>query len=243
MFIILSQALFWSIKRWYSCTMSKMHIFSLFLLFTSILSCQKESITPIAHSQTIVQQRKKEPIHLSYPIMDMGVDRIGGGIRKVPLIGGILRKFTEVFADITIRAKGTKVEIEPTRFSFPELDDVDFSIIQNINLEQVILKINDEDQKKKNINFIKKMKVLLNVYDEQEGDIVIRILDYDRDLAQDDCQGKCIRMNVTKNSWKEILSKYRDFTLNVELIIDSVPKSQMSIDGVVDFSIGIDLGF
>lgn len=217
-----------------------LHILALLFL---LISCQKESITPIANSQTIAQQRKKEPIRLSYPITNMGVDRIGGTIRKVPLIGGILRKFTEVFADITIKAKGTKVEIEPTRFSFPELDEVDFDIIENINLEKVILKINDEDQRKKNINFIKKMKIVLDVYDEIEGDISIRILDYNREEMEDDCQGKCIKMNIARSNWKEILSKYRDYTLNVELLIDSVPKSQMSIDGVIDFSVGIDLGF
>lgn len=213
------------------------------IVLTLFLSCQKESITPIAPAQTIVEQRNDAPIKMSYPIVNMGVDRIGGTIRRVPLIGGILRKFTEVFADITIKAKGTVVDIEPTHFSFPELDDVDFDIIKFINLDNVVLKINDVKEKKKNIDFIKKMKIHLTVFDDIEGEMKVRILEFDRETSTDNCNGKCIRMEVVKSNWKEILSQYRDFIISVELIIDKVPKSEMTIDGLIDFSLAIDLGF
>lgn len=111
------------------------------LIFISIcllgLSCSKESITPAFGIEKISDQIGD--ISLSYDV-DEEVDGFGGEFSDVggDDVGSVLRRLATSFADIELRENGGAfVEIPLQVFEFPELKDIDFTYIKEVEFTTV----------------------------------------------------------------------------------------------------------
>lgn len=235
-------------------------------------SCVQEEIEPAFEARTILEQRENRPVRVHYPIREVEVDRIGGGIAKFPLLGGVFRRIGEVFADVTVAASGgTKIDTEPTVLKFPELDEVDFDLIKYISLEDVYINAVERDRDRAaSLSFIREINVYLttgksinldgpSVGGDEKVDDESRLINRFRDLFPDkermrvlsykrgknklDCDDSCLRFSVERTNWKRILQENRVFMIEVEIVVSSVPRRDMKIDGGVNLSFGVDLGF
>jgi hypothetical protein len=107
------------------------------LLQMLILSCTKEEITPAFGIEKITDQIGD--VSLSYDV-DEEVDGFGGEFDDVggDDVGSVLRRLATSFADIELRENGgAYVEIEPQVFEFPELKDIDFTYIKEVEFTTV----------------------------------------------------------------------------------------------------------
>lgn len=117
--------------------MKKPKIFIFIILQLLILSCSKEKITPAFGIEKITDQIGD--VSLSYDV-DEEVDGFGGEFSDVggDDVGSVLRRLATSFADIELRENGGAfVEIEPQVFEFPELKDIDFTYIKEVEFTTV----------------------------------------------------------------------------------------------------------
>ncbi|WP_127714217.1 hypothetical protein [Halobacteriovorax sp. HLS] len=101
------------------------------------ISCSKESITPAFGIEKISDQIGD--ISLSYDV-DEEVDGFGGEFSDVggDDVGSVLRRLATSFADIELRENGGAfVEIPLQVFEFPELKDIDFTYIKEVEFTTV----------------------------------------------------------------------------------------------------------
>ena len=113
-----------------------MKTISVILLICCIsFSCSKEKITPAFGVETLEAQLDDNAVELSYDIDDINVDAFGGEVRGIGGdVGDILQRLVASFADIELReGNGSYIELETMTYEFPELDDIDFDILKEIN--------------------------------------------------------------------------------------------------------------
>ena len=137
-------------------------IFSFIFFF---VSCAEESIDPLWEIETLNEQRSGKPYVVTYPIQDLEVSRFADDIGDIPVVGSIFQRLAHVLADISIEEEnGTAVNLSPQVINVPELDEVDFDYIKNVNLLAVHLTIK-EILKEENteLNFIKNLQVYVSV--------------------------------------------------------------------------------
>ena len=238
----------------------------LILLSLAFSSCVEESIEPSFEVQTINQQIEDRPVRIHYPIRGIEVDRVGEGVARVPLLGRVFRRIGEAFADVAVSASsGNKIRPEPMVLMFPELDDVDFDLIKYVTLEDVYLEgyIKGSDERA-SLEFIREVNVYItagpsvdleflgktgegksrddfsSLFGDRES---IRILSYARGKGGYECDGACFRFSIERSDWKRILAENRVFMIETEIIVRSVPKEDIVIDGGITMSIGVNLDF
>jgi hypothetical protein len=117
--------------------MKRLNILIFTLLQLLVVSCSKEKITPAFGVETIADQ--VGDVSLSYDV-DEEVDGFGGELSDVggDDVGSVLRRLATSFADIELRENGGAfVEIEPQVFEFPELKDIDFTYIKEVEFTTV----------------------------------------------------------------------------------------------------------
>jgi Fe-S-cluster formation regulator IscX/YfhJ len=148
--------------------MIKVIAFLLFSIF--FFSCSKENIDPAFAPQNYVQR-----VVIDYPIRNVEVDRVGNDIGDVPVVGGVFQRLAEALADITIETDsgvdGMEVPIEPQVFNLTELNEVDFSYVDSVNLHSVRLRVaealddlsTDENEGPKGLNFVNKIQVIMEL--------------------------------------------------------------------------------
>ena len=117
--------------------MKNFKVFIFIILNLLILSCSKEKITPAFGIERITDQIGD--VSLSYDV-DEEVDGFGGEFDDVggDDVGSVLRRLATSFADIELRENGgAYVEIEPQVFEFPELKDINFTYIKEVEFTTV----------------------------------------------------------------------------------------------------------
>lgn len=138
----------------------------LLIILLSAFSCAKETIQPTWSPLTINQQRGNRPYSVSIPIEELDIDEFGSDIGDVPVVGGIFQQLATMFADIAIDDEnGTEIEVEPTIFSFPELAQVDFDLVKNLQVDGVQLRVEESEKRSEaTLSFIKRVEVYITFY-------------------------------------------------------------------------------
>lgn len=82
--------------------------------------------------------------------------------------------------------------------------------------------------------------------DESSDDLSsdsILALTYDKDRDTLGCFSKCLDMRVQPVDWRKVLMKARSFSIEIKLVVDSVPKAKLELGGEIMFSVTINPGF
>lgn len=119
-------------------------------LFICLLSfsCSKEKITPAFGVETLEAQLEDNAVELSYDVDDINVDAFGGEVRGIGGdVGDILQRLIASFADIELQeGDGQYIELETMTYEFPELNDIDFSILKEVEFTGAEVRLIDSSE-------------------------------------------------------------------------------------------------
>ena len=218
------------------------------LVVMVLFSCGKETLTPIYQPMTVNQLRSDEPIRFSYQIDDTQIDEYAKNAGKFPLFGKLFQAIAIVLANSTISSSGGhNLDLPPVDVDLSTLSSIDFTLVQGINLDNLMVNIRNA-KSKDTLAFIDKIELLVKL-DSPVPDLPVdaqgfsRLVYYDNTTDAPGCDGRCIKLHVADVDWKRILQTNKLVHIQPKLVINSVPVSSMKLAGAIDFSIKFNLGF
>ena len=222
------------------------------LIFLSVLtftSCGKEKLTPTVSAKTINELRSDAPISFSYKVGSTQIDEFARNTGKFPVFGKLFQTVAFVLANSTIPNKGgMELDFDPIEVElYTSMEEAEFKYIEWIELDSLLLKI-DNAKRKDSLKFIEKIE-LYAVLDKDEFNVPLRessfikLVSFDKSIDELDCEGKCLKLNIEKINWKDLIKNNPKIKLQPKIFINSVPKSDMALAGSVSFSIKFNLGF
>lgn len=215
---------------------------------TGFSSCGKEKLTPIVNPMTVNQLRNDQPINFSYKVDATQIDEYARNTGKFPVFGKVFQTIAFVLANTTISTKGgMDLELEAIDVDLNSMNEIDFSFIEWIRLDSLLLHI-DNAKRKDSLGFIEKIEVYAILNHPQENFPVnengmVKLVSFDKKLNDLECEGRCINLKIEKINWKELIKNNPKIKLQPKIVINSVPKSTMALAGSVSFSIKFNLGF
>lgn len=223
------------------------------LILGLLLSCgAKESIEPTWQPIPIDVQLKQKPLQVSIPIDNLEVEEFGADFGEIDELGPLFRELAGVFANVALNEEGgQQYKIDPVIYFAPELDQVeDWSILDNLNIKNISLVVAEAvDYELANFEFIKELKIYLDFAIPGEGQVDrqgggVLVASYNRDIDRENlgCLGRCLDLKISNVNWKEIVKTQRTFVIYTELVVESVPRTQMKIGGSLGLSVGLQLG-
>lgn len=236
--------------------LSTTHTFIVFLAaaMLSLASCGvKETIDPFAQPEPIDSQLQKRPLKVSIPIDSMEVPSFGVEFEEVEELGPLFRELAGVFANVALDQEGGQdYQIDPVIYFAPELDQIeDWSILNSLEINHVKLNIVDAvDFELASFAFIKDLKIYLDFVVPEEGQMDRRgrgllLASYNREEDRKNLKrlGRELHLNINPINWKEILKTQRTFVIYTELVVDSVPQTEMKFGGDLGVSLGLQIGY
>ena len=224
---------------------------SLLLILVALMglsSCGKEKLTPIVNSMTVNQLRNDQPINFSYKVDATQIDEYARNTGKFPVLGKVFQTIAFVLANTTISTKGgMELDLEAIDVDLNSMDEIDFSFIDWIRLDSLLLHI-DNAKRKDSLGFIEKIEVYAILDHPQKNFPVnengmVKLVSFDKKLNDLECEGRCLNLKIEKINWKELIKNNPKIKLQPKIVINSVPKSTMALAGSVSFSIKFNLGF
>ena len=239
-------------KKFYAINRQMKMTAMLALILLNILtltSCGRERLTPLVSAKTINELRSDEPINFSYKVDSTQIDEFARNTGKFPVFGKLFQNIAFVLANATISNKGgMELELEPIDLElYSSMEESDFSFIDWVHLDSLVMQI-DNAKKKDSLKFIEKIDLYAIVENSEEnitmtGTSFIKLVSFDKSKDKLECDGKCLRLNIEKINWKELIKNNPNIKLQPKIFINSVPKRTMSLAGSVGFSIKFNLGF
>lgn len=212
----------------------------------------EESIQPTWEATPIDDQLKSRPLQVSIPIESVEVEEFGADFGDVEELGPLFRELAGVFANVALNEEGgQQYAIDPVIYFAPELDQVeDWSIVQNLQIKHINLTVADAvDYELANFEFIKDLKIYIDFALPGEGQVDrqgqgILVASYNRidDNKNLGCLGRCLKLNIHDVNWREILKSQRTFVIYTELMVESVPKTEMKVGGDLGVAVGLKIG-
>lgn len=214
----------------------------------ALTSCGKEKLTPMVSAKTVNELRNDQPINFSYKVDATQIDEFARNTGKFPVFGKLFQAIAFVLANSTISTKGgIELDVDPIEVDLDVMNEVDFTFIQWLRLDSLILSI-DNAKKKDSLGFIEKIEVYAildtiqpNFQVNEYG--MVKLVSFDKKLNDLECDGRCLNLNIEKINWKELIKNNPKLKLQPKIVINSVPKSTMALAGSVSFSIKFNLGF
>jgi hypothetical protein len=229
--------------------MKKIVFLSMILASLLILTaCGKEKLTPMTNPKTINELSGDRPINFSYKINSTQVDKFAMNAAKFPIFGKLFQGIAAILANTTIASQGGHdLVIDPIEVDLNSLGEIDFRFIDWIRLDSLVAMI-DNAKKKDSLQFIEKIEVyallehsLKNHPPGEDG--MTRLVYFDKKIHPLECDGQCLNLRIEQINWKELIQNNPRIKLQPKIVINSVPKSTMSLAGAVGFSIKFNLGF
>jgi hypothetical protein len=229
--------------------MKKM-IFLLLILvtLTGLTSCGKEKLTPIVNPMTVDQLRNDQPINFSYKVDATQIDEYARNTGEFPVFGKLFQTVAFVLANTTISTKGgMDLNLDPMDVDLNSVSEIDFSFIEWIRLDSLLLHI-DNAKRKDSLEFIEKIEVYAILDHPQAAFPVnengmVKLVSFDKKQNDLECEGRCLNLKIEKLDWKQLIKNNPKLKLQPKIVINSVPKSTMALAGSVSFSIKFNLGF
>jgi hypothetical protein len=220
-----------------------------------LLGCgASESIEPTWAPVPIDEQLKQKPLNVSVIAVDgLKVDAFGAEFGEVSELGPLFRELAGVFANVVLDEEGGQnYKIDPVIYFAPELDQIeDWSVVNQLSIKSFGLKINNAaDYELASFEFIKELRIYLyftmpgeNQMDRQGQGILLASYDKEIDRENLGKLGRELELKIQDVDWKEILKTQRTFVIYTELVVDSVPPTDMDIIGNLGVSLGLRIGF
>lgn len=211
-------------------------------------SCGREKLTPIYQPVTINQLKNDRPINFSYEIDETQIDEYAKNAGKFPLFGKLFQAIAVVLANSSISsAGGHDLELAAVDVDLSTLSAIDFDLIQFINFDNLMVSVKNA-KSRDSLTFIDKLELYAKLDNPVPGLPVndqgfSRIVFYDRAKDSLGCDGHCIKLNIARVNWKQLLKTNKLVHLQPKLIINSVPLSSMKLAGSIEFSVKFNLGF
>jgi hypothetical protein len=231
----------WTMKN----TISMLLILMALMGFTS---CGKEKLTPVVNPMTVNELRNDQPINFSYRIDSTQIDEYARNTGKFPVFGKLFQTVAFVLANTTISTKGgMDLDLDPMDVDLNSMTAVDFTFIDWIRLDTLLLHI-DNAKKKDSLGFVEKIEIYAILDHPQEAFPVnengmVKLVSFDKKINDLECDGRCLNLKIEKLDWKKLIKNNPKLKLQPKIIINSVPKSTMALAGSVSFSIKFNLGF
>jgi hypothetical protein len=231
----------WTMKN----TISMLLILMALMGFTS---CGKEKLTPVVNPMTVNELRNDQPINFSYRIDSTQIDEYARNTGKFPVFGKLFQTVAFVLANTTISTKGgMDLDLDPMDVDLNSMTAVDFTFIDWIRLDTLLLHI-DNAKKKDSLGFVEKIEIYAILDHPQEAFPVnengmVKLVSFDKKINDLECDGRCLNLKIEKLDWKQLIKNNPKLKLQPKIIINSVPKSTMALAGSVSFSIKFNLGF
>jgi hypothetical protein len=214
----------------------------------TLSSCGKERLTPMVSAKTVNELRNDQPINFSYKLDATQIDEFARNTGKFPVFGKLFQSIAFVLANTKISTKGgMELDVDPIEVDLNVMNEVDFTFIEWLRLDSLILSI-DNAKKKDSLGFIEKIEVYAildtiqpNFKTNEDG--MVKLVSFDKKLNDLECEGRCLNLNIEKVNWKELIKNNPKIKLQPKIVINSVPKSTMALAGSVSFSIKFNLGF
>ena len=218
------------------------------VLVMALVSCGRERLTPIYQPVTVNQLRQDEPIRFSYQIDDAQIDEYAKKTGKFPIFGKLFQAIAVVLANTSIsNSGGHDVDLPATDVDLSSLSVVDYSVIEAVNLDNLLVNIKGATDRD-SLDFISKLEIYVKL-DNPVEDLEVdqngfsKIIFFDRATDTVSCDGQCLKLNVVHIDWKRLLQTNKLVHIQPKLVINSVPKRSMKLAGSIDFSIKFNLGF
>ena len=215
------------------------------LIFTS---CGKEKLTPLVTSKTVNEIRNDQPVNFSYKVDATQIDEFARNTGKFPVFGKIFQTIAFVLANTTIFTKGgMDMVLEPMDVDLNSVSELDFSMIEWIRLDSLLLHI-DNAKKKDSLGFVEKIEIYA-ILESVQSDFpvdengMVKLVSFDKSINDLECEGRCLNLAIEKINWKKLIKDNPKLKLQPKIVINSVPKSTMALAGSVSFSIKFNLGF
>ena len=218
------------------------------VLIIGLASCGREHLTPIYQPVTVNQLRNDEPVKFSYQIDDAQIDEYAKKTGKFPVFGKLFQAIAVVLANTSISNNGGhNVDLPATDVDLSSLSVIDYSVIQSVNLDNLLVTIKGATDRD-SLDFINKLEIYVKLDSPVEdlsidGDGFSKIISFDRSIDTVSCDGHCLKLHVVDVNWKRLLQSNKLVHIQPKLVINSVPKRSMKLAGSIDFSIKFNLGF
>jgi hypothetical protein len=210
-------------------------------------SCGREKLTPLYQAVTVNQLNNDQAVNFSYELEDTQIDEYAKDTKKFPLFGRLFQGIAVVLANASISSKGHELELPPVDVDLSSLTQVDFDMIQYINLDSLMVSVRNA-KSRDSLEFVEKLEILIKLDSPVEGlptdeNGYAKILYFDSSKNSLRCDGRCIKFNIADVDWKKLLQKNKFVHIQPKLVINSVPKSTMKLAGSINFSVKFNLGF
>jgi hypothetical protein len=221
-----------------------------FLMFSvmGFSSCGREKLSIKHHPITVNALKNERPIFFSYKINDTQIDEYAKNAGKFPLFGRLFQAIAVVLANTSILSQGGHdLKLDAIDLDLTDVSTIDFNLIQYINFDKLLMSV-EQATNRDSLNFIDRLEIYIKLESPIEGLAVnekglSKIVSFDSAEDQIGCEGHCIKFNVAKIDWKQLLATNSKVHLVPKLIINSVPLSTMKLAIGIDFSVKFNLGF
>lgn len=218
------------------------------MMLMTLLSCQKEELTPLVDPVTINELIDNRPIQFSFNATQTEIEEFGGDFSKFPLVGKLFQGLALVLIDTALlTTKGYEVKIDPIEIDLTAIEGTDLTSLEWAKVDTIKIFI-DQAKKKDNLKFLKKLAIYANIPNDFEGvkrneQGLVKLVSFDSKTNALECDGQCLFMKIEDINWKDLIQNNTRLDIRPTILINSVPKSTMKLAVDVDFSVKVELGF
>jgi hypothetical protein len=209
------------------------------------ISIDDENGTEVVIEPTYFELAELEQIDFNY-IKGVGLDKVHLRVGNDDIDGASLSfvKRIEVYINVD--------PIIPDREDTEEDEDGSGTIrpsTEDEDEEEIVVKDDTEElpwYHLKNHKSVIRDEYITKSNEEVSEDLSsdsILALTYDKDRDTLGCFSKCLDMRVQPVDWRKILMKARSFSIEIKLVVDSVPKAKLELGGEIKFSVTVNPGF
>lgn len=222
--------------------------FAILMMLLTLLSCQKEELTPLVDPVTINELIDNKPIQFSFNATQTDIEEFGGDFSKFPLIGKLFQGLALVLVDTALMTtKGYEIKIDPIEIDLSAIEGTDLSSLEWVKVDAIKIFI-DQAKKKDNLKFLKQLAIYADVPNDFEGiqrneQGLVKLVSFESKKSALECDGQCLFMTVEDINWKSLIQNNTRLDIRPVILINSVPKSTMKLAVDVDFSVKVELGF
>lgn len=222
--------------------------FAILMMLLTLLSCQKEELTPLVDPVTINELIDNKPIQFSFNATQTDIEEFGGDFSKFPLIGKLFQGLALVLVDTALMTtKGYEIKIDPIEIDLSAIEGTDLSSLEWVKVDAIKIFI-DQAKKKDSLKFLKQLAIYADVPNDFEGiqrneQGLVKLVSFESKKNALECDGQCLFMTVEDINWKSLVQNNTRLDIRPVILINSVPKSTMKLAVDVDFSVKVELGF
>ena len=163
----------------------------------------------------------------------------GSTVRNV--ISDIVNSFVEIAIKV-----GGDFSIDADPIHLPMIKEFDLTVVKQLRIKRLYFEIQEGDENAQ-MGFIKELNVNFLGSDNENwkdsSTIVYKTLSFNKILDQYGCDGKCLDFKISDQNLMDIINKHSEIFIQADLSIDTAPENSMTINGLIEFDVGMEWVF